>query len=266
MRGAINWGMVGMKKKILFIANFNNVMKEVSQALMEYFQVQVSAANEGSVKGILTMYEPDIVVISLTGLGMSDSGLYYLVSAKASNIPVLTIGTESESRACSQYYEEQRFKKLLRPISNNEIIVEICKALKLDLLDELQMEEEEADVRKHILCVDDSGAMLRKLQDLIPEDYRVSIVNSGTKAIAMIEKDRPDLIFLDYDMPIVDGRQTLEMIRSEEAMASIPVVFMTGKNDRESIESVIALRPAGYLLKPPNKNQMLERIISILGR
>lgn len=254
-----------MKKKVLFIANFNNVMKEVSQALMEYFQVQVSAANESSVKGILTMYEPDIVVISLTGLGMSDSGLYYLVSAKASNIPVLTIGTESESKACSQYYEEQRFKKLLRPISNNEIIIEICKALELDLLDELQ-EDEGEDTRKHILCVDDSGAMLRKLQDLIPSDYRVSIVNSGTKAIAMIEKDRPDLIFLDYDMPVVDGRQTLEMIRSEEAMANIPVVFMTGKNDRESIESVIALRPAGYLLKPPNTNQMLERIISILGR
>jgi len=253
-------------KKVLFVANFNNVMKEVSQSLMNYFQVQVCAANESSVRGIMTMYEPDIILISLIGMSASDSGMLYLVSTKAASIPVLTLGTESESKLCTEYYESRQFKKLLRPITSNEIVLELCTCLDVALVREIENRISKKDDRKHIMCVDDSGAMLRKMKELIPDTYRVSMVNSGTKAIAMIEKDRPDLIFLDYSMPVIDGRQTLEMIRSEEAFSKIPVVFMTGKGDRESIEAVISLKPAGYLLKPPDRNQIVERIMSILER
>ena len=61
-----------------------------------------------------------------------------------------------------------------------------------------------------------------------------------------IGKKRPDLILLDYEMPVCDGRQTLEMIRADEELKDIPVIFLTGVNDREHIESVLSLKPAGY--------------------
>jgi len=252
-------------KKVLFIANFNNVMKEVNSSLMEFFQVQACQATESSYRGIATMYEPDAILISLIGFNGTEDGLLYYVNSKNQNIPILTIGTEQESRICSSYYDDTHFIKLLRPISNQDVILNLCKVLDVDMDKEISKKFAANDTRKHILCVDDSGAMLRKMQELIPDDYRVSIVNSGTKAIGMIVKDRPDLIFLDYMMPTIDGKTTLEMIRSEEAVADIPVVFMTGKNDRASIEAVISLKPAGYLLKPPVKEQIMERITSILG-
>ena len=62
-------------------------------------------------------------------------------------------------------------------------------------------------------------------------------------------RSNPSLILLDYEMPICDGKQTLEMIRSEREFADIPVIFLTGKQDRESIMQVMGLGPAGYLLK-----------------
>lgn len=61
--------------------------------------------------------------------------------------------------------------------------------------------------------------------------------------------NRPDTVLLDYEMPVCDGRQTLEMIRSEKATANIPVIFLTGRGDRESVKKVMALKPEGYLLK-----------------
>ncbi len=61
--------------------------------------------------------------------------------------------------------------------------------------------------------------------------------------------NRPDLIVLDYEMPVCDGRQALEMIRSEKETADIPVIFLTGRGDRESVRNVMALKPQGYLLK-----------------
>jgi len=61
------------------------------------------------------------------------------------------------------------------------------------------------------------------------------------------------LVLLDYEMPIVDGKQVLEMIRSETEFADIPVIFLTSKGDKESVMQVMALKPDGYLLKtmPP---------------
>ena len=67
--------------------------------------------------------------------------------------------------------------------------------------------------------------------------------------------NRPDLVLLDYAMPVVDGKQVLEMIRSEPEFSTIPVMFLTIKNDTLSIIKVKELRPEGYLLKsmPPTE-------------
>lgn len=107
----------------------------------------------------------------------------------------------------------------------------------------------EKPVQKNILVVDDSDFMRARIVKLLSEDYRVTEAGSSVAAIQDIAVSRPDLIVLDYEMPICDGRQALEMIRSEENTADIPVIFLTGKGDRESVQKVMALKPNGYLLK-----------------
>lgn len=79
-----------------------------------------------------------------------------------------------------------------------------------------------------------------------------------------IGRKRPDLILLDYEMPVCDGRMTLEMIRAEDDLKCIPVVFLTAVNARADIEAVLKLKPAGYLLKPPVKDRLLAEIAGIL--
>ncbi len=74
------------------------------------------------------------------------------------------------------------------------------------------------------------------------------------------------MILLDYEMPVCDGRQVLEMIRSEQDMASIPVIFLTGTVDRERIEKVMALKPAGYLLKTMKPAEIKKKIDEYFGR
>lgn len=108
-------------------------------------------------------------------------------------------------------------------------------------------------LKKKILVVDDSLFMLNMMQELLGNDYEVFTVTSGLAAFRSIALDRPDLVMLDYEMPVCDGSQILEMIRSEKGFTDIPVIFLTSKVNRESVEKVIALKPEGYLLKslPP---------------
>jgi len=114
--------------------------------------------------------------------------------------------------------------------------------------------------RNHILVVDDSGTMLTTMQEWLCDKYRVSVVNSAMNALSFLAKSTPDLILLDYEMPGCSGPQLLEMLRNDENTAKIPVIFLTGKNDPDSVKRVLMLKPEGYLLKNMSKEHIIERI------
>ena len=77
------------------------------------------------------------------------------------------------------------------------------------------------------------------------------------QAITFLLKTKVDLILLDYEMPVVDGPQVLEMLRSEEATAHIPVIFLTGIGTKEAVSRVMALKPDGYILKTTPRKDLL---------
>lgn len=127
--------------------------------------------------------------------------------------------------------------------------------------DYLVKENKEQEKRKHkILVVDDSEFILGRLRQLLSDKYDILESNSSISAIKMIALNRPDLVLLDYEMPICDGKQALEMIRSDKDIADIPVMFLTGRGDRESVKNVKALKPEGYLLKTMPEDFILKTV------
>lgn len=122
------------------------------------------------------------------------------------------------------------------------------------------LENHKAEKKKKILVVDDSDVMLQAMKRLLEETYEVSLVKSGAAAIRSMTLDRPDLVLLDYEMPVCDGKQVLEMIRAEEELANTPVIFLTGRMDRESVRNVVALKPAGYLPKSMKSEDIKKNI------
>lgn len=117
---------------------------------------------------------------------------------------------------------------------------------------------------KKILLIDDSPIQLRLMRELLKSDYTVMLSTSGPDAMELLKRQLPDLIFLDYDMPDVDGKMTIKMLRENEATKNTPVVFLTGMGDKENMQSVLEYRPSGYLLKPASKKRIFETIHQIL--
>ena len=114
--------------------------------------------------------------------------------------------------------------------------------------------------RKSILIVDDDVQYMSMVSDWLKDGYRVSKANSGVSAITWLATNHADLILLDYEMPITPGPQVMEMLRENEDTADIPIFFLTGNNDRESILKVIDLRPADYILKAIDKRGLKEKL------
>ncbi|MCR5212569.1 MAG: response regulator [Lachnospiraceae bacterium] len=159
------------------------------------------------------------------------------------------IGSPEEISAFCRYVPKNYVRKALeRPLNVK------------DLLTALEETEADSDKKKSVLVVDDDGTYLRSVHDWLSGKYQVVMVNSGMNAITYLGTHTPDLVLLDYMMPVCDGPMVLEMMRSDSNLADIPVIFLTGKSDRESVSKVLEMRPAGYLLKSMNPYQLVKAV------
>ncbi len=147
--------------------------------------------------------------------------------------------------------EERGF--VVEILTENQIWKEFDRPVDMPyMIDEIQQElenQKNEELKKHIMIVDDSAMTLRTVRSWLSQKYKVSVANSATMAISVITKKQPDLILLDYEMPVCSGPLLLEILRGEESTKDIPVFFLTGKNDPESVKSAINLNPEGYFLK-----------------
>jgi len=167
------------------------------------------------------------------------------------DMPLFLIGEQSElEEIANNIHKNSITKEFLRPVNIAEVAAEV---------DEF-MQDHSKKNKKKILVVDDSGPMLRSVKSWLGDRYQVILANSGTMAIKYLTLNRPDLVLLDYEMPVVDGSQVLGMIRSEKEFADIPVIFLTSKNDRESVQNVVGLKPEGYLLKTMKPQEIVRHI------
>lgn len=117
-----------------------------------------------------------------------------------------------------------------------------------------------------ILAVDDSSINLATIEQELKNKYEVITVNSGVRALRYLKTEKPDLILLDIQMALKDGIETLKDIRDMENGATIPVIMLTAKTDRESIIETTRLGIYDYIAKPFNSEDLHERITRTLKR
>ena len=253
-------------KKIYLIGKFNTVLQDISSYLSPFFHLQVCINNHKILKGMLELDMPDLVLISLTGMNEESGKLFDELKTNYPHTPVLCIGTANELSSFDEYFARKQFHLLTRPVSNDKILETINELLQITIDSELDLEKEEKLEKKSILLVDDNAFQLRTLNEILKEKYEVRMATSGKKALKLIEKKVPDLIFLDYEMPTCDGKMTLEQIREIEEAKDVPVVFFTGVRDKEHIQAVLKLKPAAYLLKPASTEIIHETIDKVLEK
>lgn len=254
-------------KTIYLVGKLNAFMQELNGILSGSFDVQLCSENAEFLKGMLEVEEPDLVVVSLVGLEQSHGEIFKKLKFGYSHIPVICLGTRAEQAAFEEFMDNGQFQAAERPIGGQELTEAVLSRLENKRAPErvTGRQPEGGRAKKNILLVDDNAIQLRSLKSNLQNLYDISMATSGAEAMKQIGKRRPDLIFLDYEMPECDGKMTLEMIRNVEGNEDIPVVFLTGVNDSGHIAAVLKLKPAGYLLKPASIEKILDIIHKLIG-
>ena len=171
---------------------------------------------------------------------------------KDADMKMIMIGERNDlSYVTDHFPHDLIYSSLTRPVDHEALIRSVT-----DLLSKIMAGE----MRKSVLIVDDDPNYLSLVREWLKESYKVAMANSGLQAIKYLGKNKVDLILLDHEMPVTTGPQVLEMLRSDPDTSSIPVMFLTGKSDKESVMAVVALKPEGYFLKTIERKELLEKL------
>lgn len=118
--------------------------------------------------------------------------------------------------------------------------------------------------KKCVLAVDDVAIILSRITDALGGRYDVVTVNSGARALKYLDKNKPDLILLDIRMPDLNGFDILKELQARPDRSDIPVIMLTGMEDKNSVMKGIEFGVRDYILKPFVQNDLLERVQRVL--
>ncbi len=115
--------------------------------------------------------------------------------------------------------------------------------------------------RPTILIVDDEPTMLRLLIDALePAGFNVLVALQGEMALVLLEQVTPDVILLDALMPGIDGFETCRRLKRRPGLALVPVIFMTGLTDTQSVVAGLQAGGVDYVTKPVVPSELVARI------
>ncbi len=197
--------------------------------------------------------------VSLVALFMDDGErpkdkviIYLTDIMKEKNLQLILVGEQYDIQCMvDRFPGDLIYKTFIRPVNNEKFAESIM---------EYMNKADAGELRKSILIVDDDPQYLLLVRDWLKDIYKVSMANSGMQAIKWLGNNKVDLILLDHEMPVTSGPQVLGMLRSDSDTRSIPVMFLTGKGDKESVMAVVALKPEGYILKSVSKEDLILKL------
>lgn len=236
---------------ILLVSESMSFLVSSLKKQLEELEYNVFYTNGGQDAFINNKKRVQLIIIYMDDKLSVNNLLFIKDKAIEDNIPIFVIGELGQIETFSSAISEQFIKKAFYPPINVKDVVSSINTYML---------EDDSVTKKKILVVDDSGAVLRSVKSWLEGKYQVILANSGVMAIKYLTMNKPDLVLLDYEMPICDGSQVLEMIRSDSDFSNVPVIFLTSKNDRESVLKVTSMKPDGYLLKTMSPNEIIKSI------
>ncbi|NQZ59678.1 MAG: response regulator [Lentisphaeraceae bacterium] len=121
-------------------------------------------------------------------------------------------------------------------------------------------------MNQHILIVDDTMKSIQLLGSVLRNaGYEISYANNGPQALISIEESIPILILLDINMPGMNGFEVCQRLKADEIFCEIPIIFLTGDTEDETIDKAFEAGAVDYIIKPFRPKELLRRVKTHIG-
>jgi two-component system, cell cycle response regulator len=120
-------------------------------------------------------------------------------------------------------------------------------------------------MNQKILSIDDSKTIRLLLARMFrPFQVELREAGNGEEGLAQAKEVRPDLIILDYNMPVMDGVTMLQHLRHDPQLKSIPVIMLTAESNPKIISTVARLGVRDYIVKPFQEEPLLAKVNKVI--
>lgn len=116
------------------------------------------------------------------------------------------------------------------------------------------------ETRRRIIYVDDVNFSLLSVKARLQRHYEIFPAQSAEALFELLENITPDLILLDINMPGTDGFEVLQTLNETPRFAEIPVIFLTGRNDKKTLIRAMSLGATDLVTKPFSDEELVRRI------
>jgi CheY-like chemotaxis protein len=112
------------------------------------------------------------------------------------------------------------------------------------------------------LIVDDSIESRMLLGKILTNAFGSQIIEAahGKDALRKLSIERPDVVFLDYEMPVMNGKETLKSIRAISDYQDLPVVMVTSHSEIDLVRELLSYKVSAYLVKPLSTDYVVKRL------
>ena len=180
----------------------------------------------------------------------------------------LALDQEMKSKENNMFYISEHFPELEKETLRALNIAKVYLGNEAETVEVIDEPKENTIKEKTILVVDDSEVIKKFIQKLFDNEYEVLVASDGKEAMNVIQQGMYNKlvgVFLDLNMPNVNGFEVLDYYKSKDLFRSIPISIITGVDDKESIDKAFKYPIVDILLKPFNERdvkKILEKTIN----
>ena len=245
------------RKKIVYVDDLTLHLMTLQARLKQDYDVY-PAQSAIALFETLSRMTPDLILLDIQMPEMN--GFEILKKLKDDvnykNIPVIILSSKNDQKSLTEGMKLGAADFITKPYSNEKILDSI--AMQLDPV------KREAN-KPLILAVDDNPVILKSINSMLNDLYAVRTLAAPDKLQELLKVMTPDLFLLDYNMPVMNGIDTIQMIRTLPVHADTPVIFITMEGSVDLISVAIHLGSCDFIVKPVNEAILRDKVASHLS-
>jgi len=249
------------RKKIIYVDDVNYSLVSVKSRLGERYDI-FPADSAVKMFELLDFFTPDLILLDVN---MPDIDGYETIKSLKTNdrfcdIPVIFVTGNSDRESVVKGLSLGAADYVVKPYTANKLIESIELNLYPAKKKNNSSTDGETDNRPSVLIVDDVSSMLRAMQYALNDKYNVYVLSKSEDAIDFLRTKKPDLILLDYVMPIINGFDLIPIIRDLPGHKETPIIIITTEGTQEHVNKAMSIGAADFIVKPFKPKELNDKV------
>jgi len=250
----------GNKRKIIYVDDVSYSLITVKNRLSDHYEI-FPAESVVKMYELLSFFKPDLILLDVN---MPDIDGYEAIkglksSDKYGGIPVVFLTGKSDRESVVKGLSLGAADYVIKPFSATKLIESIETILNPDEPKEESFEDEDGN-KPPVLVVDDVSSMLRAMQYALQDRYKVFILSKSEDVMDFLRTKKPELIVLDYLMPVLNGFDLIPMIRTLPEHKETPIIIITTEGTHDHVSEAMSIGASDFIVKPFKPKELNDKV------